>query len=103
MNESEYNDLVDQKFDAIEDSLEELDLDFDQLEGVLNIECPDGSMIILSRQSATNEIWVAARSGGYHLAMVDDGWVCNRTNESFKSLLERVLQEQTDCTVSLNI
>ena len=101
MKDSEFNDLVDKTFDAIEDSLDALDVDFDQAEGVLNIECADGSMIILSRQLASCEVWVAARSGGFHLAFADDVWNCSKTNESLRELLERVLGEQMGEVVNL--
>lgn len=103
MKESEFNDLVDQTFDSIEDSLEELDVDFDQAEGVLNIECADGSMIILSRQPVSLEIWVAARSGGFHLGLVEGVWNCSKTGETLQDLLGRVLGEQMDAVVNFQI
>ena len=103
MNESEFNDLVDQTFDSIEDSLEQLDVDFDQAESVLSIECADGSMIILSRQRVSSEIWVAARSGGFHPGIVDGTWNCAKTGETLRGLLERVLGEQMGEVVNLPI
>ncbi len=103
MTESEFNDLVDQLFCAIEDALEPLDVDFDQTEGVLNIECVDRSMIILSRQAATREIWIAARSGGYHLALTSGIWTCSKTDESLQRLLERVLGEQMGEAIKLEL
>jgi CyaY protein len=101
MKDREFNDLVDQTFDSIEASLDNLDVDSDQAEGVLSIECADGSMIILSRQQTSAEIWVAARSGGYHFGMTGGVWTCTRTNESLRELLERVLEEQTGESVTL--
>jgi len=101
MKDSEFNDLVDQTFATIEDSLDNMAVDFDQAEGVLNIECASGSMIILSRQVATSEIWVAARSGGFHLAFADGIWNCSKTKESLRELLERVLGEQMGEVVNL--
>jgi CyaY protein len=103
MNDSGFNDLVDATFDSIEDALESLDLDidFDQGEGVLTIECTDGSMVILSRQLAVQEIWVAAKSGGYHLSLVNDVWMCTKTGEALHPLLGRVLTEQLGQSVNL--
>ena len=103
MNESQYNDWVDGIFAAIEDALEELDLDFDQAEGVLTLECEDRSMIILSRQPATKEIWLAAKSGGYHLAHNDGEWLSSKTRETLLQLLNRVLTEQMGEPVSLDL
>jgi len=101
MKDSEFNDLVDQTFDTIEDALDDLDVDYDQAESVLNIECADGSMIILSRQLATSEIWIAARSGGFHLVYADGTWNCSKTGENLQELLERVLGEQLGGVVNL--
>ncbi len=105
MNESEFNDLADETFDLIEDALEnmDLDLDFDQAEGVLTIECPDNSLLILSRQVATHELWVAAKSGGYHLALVEDTWICSKTAETLGTLLSRCLTEQTGRSVVMQV
>lgn len=105
MNDSEFNDLVDETFDTIENTLEEMDMDLDseQAEGVLTLECADGSLIILSRQSAGREIWLAARSGGYHLSQVDETWVCSKTSESLQTLLSRVFTEQTGKSVNFQV
>ena len=105
MNDTEFNDLADQTFGLIEDAVDtlDMDLDFDQAEGVLTIECPDTSLLILSRQVANQEIWIAARSGGYHLALVDESWVCSKTGESLGLLLSRLLTEQTAREVSFQV
>ncbi|MEI7432401.1 MAG: iron donor protein CyaY, partial [Betaproteobacteria bacterium] len=69
MNESEFNALTDALLMRIERGLEEsdIDLDFSRVNaGVLEIEFPDGSKIIINRHSVMQEMWVAARSGGYH-------------------------------------
>ena len=83
MNEREFNDFVDEIFERIEDSLEiiKADLDIDRAGNVLTIIFADDSQVILSRQSATQEIWVAARSGGFHLKLSGDDWVCTKTGE----------------------
>jgi len=102
MNDSGFNDLVDETFDRIEDVLDllDLDIDFDQAEGVLTIECTNGSMVILSRQLAVQEIWVAAKSGGYHLSLLDDAFMCSKTGEALYPLLGRVLTEQLGQSVN---
>ena len=69
MDEREFQDLVDDLFVEIEDRIDEqaLDVDVDASGGVLAFTLPNGSSIILSRQIANLEVWVAAKSGGYHL------------------------------------
>jgi len=86
----------------IEDQVDQsgADLDYETSGSVMTITCEsDGSKIILSRQPATSELWVAARSGGFHFRMKDDGWVC-ATGENLAELLERVIQEQNNETLT---
>jgi CyaY protein len=46
-------------------------LDVDLEGGVLTVGCPDASRIIINRQTPNREIWIAARSGGFHFALRD--------------------------------
>ncbi len=103
MNEREFEDAVDETFANLEDDLDELDsdIDIDSAGGILTVTCPDSSQIIFSRQPANREIWVAARSGGFHLARDRDSWTCGTTGESLAELASRVLSEQLGAAVSV--
>lgn len=96
MTESEFNQLADATLLAVEARVEEADsdLDFDMAAGILTLTAPDGSKIIINRQPATREIWVAARSGGYHCGRRDSVWFCRSTGETLADLLGRVVAEQ---------
>lgn len=96
MDDREFQDQVDGLFNDIEDQIDELekDIDVDSTAGMLAIEMPDGSNVVLSRQIANHEIWVAARSGGFHLSHNDGIWVCGTSNENLGELLDRVFAEQ---------
>ncbi|MBQ74252.1 MAG: iron donor protein CyaY [Gammaproteobacteria bacterium] len=102
MQDAEYEERVDQLFNAIEDEIDEVeaDIDVDASAGILTIEFPDSSHVILSRQIANREVWIAARSGGYHLALDDDEWYCRTSSESLSVLLNRVFTEQLGKVVS---
>jgi CyaY protein len=103
MNDTEFNTLADATLLAIEDALEDLDLDID-LEtsgGILTLTFANGSKVIVNRQGATREIWVAARSGGFHCGRRGDAWVCNTTGEDLGTLLSRVCTEQAGAPVRL--
>ena len=41
-------------------------LDWSLNDGILEIDCGDGGKIIVNRHVPNREIWVAARSGGFH-------------------------------------
>lgn len=106
MTESAFNHRIDQLFLAIEDALDDsgADVDFESAGGVLTITCEaNGSQIILSRQPALGEVWVAARSGGFHLADRDGDWLCGTTGETLDALLNRVLSEQCGEPVALDL
>lgn len=96
MNESEFNALAEATLLSIEQQVEDADteLDFEMSSGILTLTAENGSKIIINRQVATLEIWVAARSGGYHLARQDDAWLCQSTGETLQELLTRVVVEQ---------
>lgn len=96
MNESEFNALAEATLLSIEQQVEDADteLDFEMSSGILTLTAGNGSKIIINRQVATLEIWVAARSGGFHLGRQDDVWFCQSTGETLQELLTRVVVEQ---------
>tara|TARA_B110000503_G_scaffold23943_1_gene37585 strand:+ start:302 stop:610 length:309 start_codon:yes stop_codon:yes gene_type:complete len=101
LDDSEFQEIVDDEFVRIEDRVDELelDVDIDASGGVLAFTLDSGSSIILSRQVANHEIWVAAKSGGFHLKRVDGEWFCLNTEESLEQLLNRVFSEQAGVTL----
>ena len=103
MNEREFQELADVIFRRIEDRIDELelDIDIDSGGGILNCVCENGSSVILSRQVANFEIWVAAKSGGFHLRYRESDWFCDTTNESLAVLINRVFSEQLAQPITL--
>ena len=96
MNESEFNQKIDDLLINIEDAIEasELDIDFETVAGILTLEFTNGSKVIINRQVAMSQLWVAAKSGGFHLSWVNDQWVVSTTKEVLPALLDRVCSEQ---------
>ncbi len=103
MEDNKYFDLVETIFNDIEDRVDELpfDLDIDVSCGLLSVMFPDGSSVVLSKQVANQEIWVAAKSGGFHLHAQDQRWMCSTTDEELYVLLNRVFTEQLGAQVVL--
>lgn len=103
MEEREFNALADAALRRIEDALEATDLDFETAPGgVLEIEFEDGSKIIVNRHTAAREIWVAARSGGYHFRPQGDRWLATRDGEELMAALARCIAEQGGGEVDLS-
>lgn len=92
MNESEFHRAVDEILARIERASEASEgIDADLESGILTLECPDGSRIIVNRQAPSRQIWVASRSGGFHFAWKDGAWRDTRSGaELFASLGEIV-------------
>lgn len=100
LEEKEYHQLIDKLQQSIEDKLDEveLDVDMDNANGVLTIEFANGSQLILSRQPALQQLWIAAKSGGYHLTYNTElaSWLVVNSNEQVNELLQRLIIEQTN-------
>ena len=104
MQDKEYNRLVDETFSLIEEEIDALQGDFDtDVSGsLLRIELPDKSEIVISRQISAQEIWIAAKSGGYHLSRVSgQGWHCQASKEGLSTLLSRLIKEQSGVAVEI--
>lgn len=90
MDESEFHRRADEVLARIEraaESTERIEADLEA--GILTLTCPDGSRIVVNRQAPNREIWVAARSGGFHYAWRGDAWRDTRGGrELFASLAE---------------
>ncbi|MGQ5523938.1 iron donor protein CyaY [Chitinimonas sp. PSY-7] len=96
MNESEFLSLSDRIFDRIETALDEgeFDVDLNRNGNVLEIEFNDGSKIIVNRHAANQEIWVAARTGGFHYRLENGVWKSARDgSEFFKKLAELICDQ----------
>lgn len=104
MDEGEYGRLADAVMQRIEEGLDAAggDLDYELAAGgVLEIACTDGSKIVVNRQAALREIWVAARSGGFHYRWDGAHWRDTRSGEELFAALERLLAEQGAGSVRL--
>jgi len=104
MNESEFNALAEKALAAIEAGLEHsgADLDFELgAGGVLEVEFSDRSKMIINRHGAAKEIWVAARSGGFHFRYDNGVWVDTRDGAELFAKLEKLLTDQAGEPVSL--
>lgn len=103
MNDTEFNTAVDAILITIEDAIETMDTDIDaeNAGGILTLTFENDSKVIINRQGATQEIWVAARSGGFHCGHRDGEWICNTTKETLATLLTRVCTEQAGMPVTI--
>jgi CyaY protein len=101
MTESDFHRAVEAILVRIESSLEDEDVLDVQVEGgVLTIECDDASRVIVNRQTPNREIWVAARSGGFHFVLREGVWRDTRSGHELFDALARILHAQCGVEVS---
>ena len=96
MDDREFNSLADAALARIEAALEAsgADLDFELAAGnVLEIEFSDGSKIIVNRHGVAREIWVAARSGGFHFRWDGAAWVDTRDGAELMAKLSTLASQ----------
>jgi len=109
MEEREFNGYADAMLARIEQALEKCGdaVDFEIAAGgviELEFEHGGGSKIIINRHSAAREIWVAAKSGGYHFRMdaADPRhWLGTRDGADLLDVLSRCISEQAGEPVRL--
>jgi len=98
MIESDFNERAEGVLADVVLTLEASGVDCDcefKGDGVLELEFEDGSKIIVNRHVPAREIWIAAKSGGYHFRYEGDRWVNTRNGEEFFAALSRCVSEQS--------
>ena len=104
MDERNFDTLAAATLDRIEQSLEAsaVDADFELKEGgVLEVEFPDGSRMVINRHGAAREIWVAAPSGGFHFRWQNGAWRDTRDGSELFAALSRLVSGQSGQPVVL--
>jgi CyaY protein len=108
MTESEFLALAERTLGTIESALErasddsDLDIECSRSGNVLEIEfVSNGSKIIVNSQTPMREIWVAAKSGGFHYKREGDRWVNTRDQSELFASLSKMVSEQGGATLML--
>jgi len=104
VTESEFEALADAAIAALERAVEASALDVDletKGSGVLELEFADGGKIVVNRHTAARELWVAARSGGFHFRYDGSRWRDSRDGSEFFAALSRLCSAQSGTPVIL--
>ena len=72
-----------------------IDIDTQRNGGMLELVLPDDSRIIVNLQPPLQEIWLAARAGGYHYRHVQGRWLDTRDGSEFFAALSRHASAQS--------
>ena len=108
MTESEFIGLAETTLSALEAALEQpailaaVDLECSRSGNVLEIEfVENGSKVIVNSQAAMREMWVAARSGGFHYRHDGALWRNTRDGSELFAALSGMLTQQGGAPVQL--
>jgi len=105
LDELEFNQRTDEIIELIEERLDELDadLDYDNEGGVLSISFADNSKVIINRQAPLKQIWVAAKSGGFHFDFNADvnAWVKDDDGTELFAALSKYCSQQAGESIDL--
>ena len=93
--------------EAADDALD-LDLDIERQGGnVINIRFKDKSVIVVNTQPPLHEIWVAAKSGGYHYrwagTMTKPLWLDTKTGKELLSDLTEFASAQAGQAIKIEL
>jgi CyaY protein len=100
MTDPEYMDRAEAALAAIERSCDRIndatdaDIDNQRVGGMITITFRNGSQLIVNLQKPLQEIWLAARSGGYHYRHDGAAWVDTKTREELFANLSREATSQ---------
>jgi CyaY protein len=108
MTETEFLGLAESTLDRIEQAFDRLfeqdvvDVECKRNGNVLEIEFVDnGSKIIVNSQAPLQEMWIAARAGGFHYKRVGDEWRNTRDDSEFFTALSDFASQQGGAPVKL--
>jgi CyaY protein len=104
MTDAEFESLADATLAALERAIDRVELDVDlqtKGAGVLELEFADGAKLIVNRHTAAREIWVAAKSGGFHFRHDGNAWRDTRDGTELYAALSRLVSAQSATPVIL--
>ncbi len=100
MTDTEYQDRAEALLKAVElacDRLNEAtdaDLDNQRVGGMITVTFAGGSQIVVNLQKPLQEVWLAARAGGFHFRHDGQRWMDTKGQGEFFELLTRCATEQ---------
>ncbi|WP_255539213.1 iron donor protein CyaY [Polynucleobacter sp. 71A-WALBACH] len=98
---------IEAALEAADDALD-LDLDVERQGGnVINIRFRDRSVIVVNTQPPLHEIWVAAKSGGYHYrwagTLASPLWLDTKTGRELLSDLSEFASAQAGQAITISL
>jgi CyaY protein len=109
MNDTEFHTRATTILDAIEAQadhwFEKLDLDVETKRNgnVLNLIFENGHQVVINSQAPLHEMWLAARSGGFHYRFDGRHWKDTRGGTDLHDTLSAICSEATGKTLTVEL
>ena len=107
MSDPTFPQAAEALLDAVEAAVERacdeagLDVEVERQDNVITLTFDDDSRIVVNSHSAAQEIWVAARSGGFHYRRDGARWIDARSGDELFAALSRLVGQQARTPVVL--
>ena len=108
MTDSEYMDQAELLLKAVEAGCDRIndeaivDIDNQRVGSMVTLVFANRSQIVINLQKPLHEIWLAAKSGGYHYKLQDAQWIDTKGQGEFFSSLSRCASEQACCALAFS-
>lgn len=105
MTDTEFMDRAEALLRAVERGSDRIneqtdaDIDNQRSGGMVTLSFPNRSQIVVNLQKPLHEVWLAARSGGYHYRWRDGAWRDTKTGGEFFERLSASASEQSGQTL----
>jgi CyaY protein len=101
MTDIEFLDRAERLLQAVEECCDRInestdaDIDSQRSGGMVTLTFGNGSQIVMNQQKPLHELWLAARSGGYHFKYVEDAWTDTKGQGELLAILSREASVQS--------
>lgn len=108
MTDAEFHELAEQVLQAVEAGCDrvtettDVDIDSRRAGSVVTLVFGNGSQMVVNLQRPLHEIWLAARSGGFHFQHDGQHWMDTRGRGEFFAILTGCAREQTAQTITFS-
>jgi CyaY protein len=105
MSDGQYHALTSAVLSRVEGQIDQwlqddvVDIDGSRTGGLLELSFPNGSKLILNTQPPLQELWLAARSGGFHFRYAGGRWLDTRDGRELFTALSECASEQAALTL----
>ncbi len=103
MDDTGFITLTASALEKIEQAFDRAGIDIESpADGIIEIEFEDGSKMVINRHTAAQEIWVAARSGGFHFRHDGRDWRDTRDNSELFAKLSALAAQQGNVMIAFD-